>query len=62
MTRHDDSTHGDWKGLKGRVSKKMLEDIKTPPPADDTLILACGPKQFNEYIKNVLENMEYTDG
>ena len=39
LTRHDDGQHGDWDGLRGRVSWEMLQQCGFPEPADDVLIL-----------------------
>ena len=46
LTRHDDEKHGEWNGLRGRVSLKMMQECNFPPPAEDTFIFICGPKGF----------------
>merc|ERR1712070_1138202 len=38
LTRHDESKHGAWDGLTGRVSLDMLKKCGFPEPADDVFI------------------------
>jgi NAD(P)H-flavin reductase len=62
LTRHDDSKHGEWNGMTGRVTKEMLTQCGFPSPADDVLILSCGNAGFGECIKEVLKEMGYVEG
>ena len=47
LTRHEREAHGPWSGLLGRPSLKMLQEIGFPEPAEDVLVVICGPKPFN---------------
>ena len=38
LTRHKPETHGEWKGLTGRVNMDLLKSINFPMPADDTYV------------------------
>ena len=62
LTRHDPSKHGEWNGLIGRVNYQMLEDCGLPPPADNILILTCGPQGLHETINQICEENGYTKG
>jgi cytochrome-b5 reductase len=44
----------EWTGLRGRVNKQLIEEM-LPEPADDSLLLFCGPKPMNKNIKQVME-------
>lgn len=48
LTRHDDVKHGEWKGLKGRISEQMIKECGLPEPSPETLICYCGPAGFNK--------------
>jgi NAD(P)H-flavin reductase len=50
LTRHDDDKHGEWNGLKGRITLEMLKEIGIPPPSPETLICYCGPSGFNSSL------------
>ena len=53
LTRHNDSKHGEWKGLKGRVSLEMLNQIGFPKPSDETFIFKCGPKGMHDTLNSI---------
>ena len=40
----------------------MLKECEFPEPADDVLILMCGPKEMNESVKSILEKGGYKQG
>jgi NAD(P)H-flavin reductase len=47
LTRHNDNFHGKRAGIKGRISKRMLQEAGFPmKPKDDTIMLICGPNNF----------------
>jgi len=39
---------------KGRITMEMMREVGFPEPADDMLILMCGPKAMNEATKAIL--------
>lgn len=59
LTRHDDSKHGEWKGLTGRVSWKMLQQCGFPAAADNVFIASCGPAGFKDGIAGFLRPNGY---
>ena len=50
LTRHNSDIHGEWKGLQGRVTAKMVKECGFPEPGEDTLIAYSGPKGFNRTV------------
>jgi len=60
LTRHNDEKHGEWNGLKGRISADLLKQCGFPEPSPETLILHCGPPEFNKTVKAVLAELGYT--
>lgn len=59
LTRHDDTTHGEWQGLRGRVTEEMIKECRFPEPSDETLILFCGPPGFMKTCEEILEKLGY---
>jgi len=51
-----------WKVKKGRVTADMLKEIDFPEPADDVLILVCGPKGLHMTATSIMESGGYTEG
>ena len=62
LTRHNAEAHGEWSGLTGRFDFEMFQKCSFPAPADDVLILTCGPSGFNTAIKDFLKANGYTEG
>jgi len=62
LTRHDESKHGKWEGLKGRVNMDMLYQCGFPQPADDVYIAFCGPPGFEAATRTFLGNNGYKQG
>ncbi|CDW86628.1 nadh-cytochrome b5 reductase 1-like [Stylonychia lemnae] len=60
LTRHDDEKHGEWTGLKGRVSAEHIKQCRFPEPSSDTLIVYCGPAAFGKTVEEVLTSLGYT--
>ena len=61
LTRHNDEEHGEWDGLRGRLTWEMLQQCGFPEPADDVLILRCGPKGMNETVSAIMNANGYID-
>jgi len=40
----------------------MLQQCGFPKPADDTLILTCGPKGLEEAVHDILKKNGYSEG
>ena len=59
LTRHNDKEHGEWKGLRGRISLKMIQECGFPGPASDTFIFICGPSSFKSDLIAFLQNAGY---
>ena len=59
LTRHDDSKHGSWDGLRGRVSTEMLKNCGLPEPRDDLFVGTCGPPGFHISIVEPLRALGY---
>lgn len=49
-----------WTGGVGFVTKEMLRE-RLPPPADDVMVLRCGPKPMNDAMKAYLDDLGYTE-
>ena len=49
-----------WTLGKGYISQDMIS-THIPPPAEDTLILHCGPSPMNRMVRKYLEEMGYKD-
>ena len=62
LTRHDEGRDGEWLGLTGRVTWKMMQSCGFPKPANDVLILTCGPKGLNETVRNICRENGYQEG
>lgn len=60
LTRHDDNDHGEWDGLRGRITADMLKDCKFPEPSEETLICYCGPAGFNKTVEDTLAALGYS--
>lgn len=51
-----------WKGLKGRVGKELLEKEVGPCKCDgDELVLICGPGSLEKSVHGILNSMEWKD-
>ncbi len=61
LTRHDDAKHGEFRGLKGRVSAELFKTCGLPEPSPETLICYCGPAAFNKTVVETLTAMGYTE-
>lgn len=48
-----------WQGGTGFVSKQILRE-RLPPPADDVLVLRCGPPAMNKAMRGHLADLGYT--
>lgn len=60
LTRHDEKKHGKRAGLFSRVNKKMLEEIEFPmKPTVDTLILICGPPNFEQDVMHLMSKQGF---
>ena len=62
LDQHDPEKHGEWDGLTGRVSYDMIKKCEFPDPADDVLILSCGPPPFIEAVDKFLSEHGYKKG
>ena len=62
LTEHDPAKHGHWEGLTGLVCYEMFKECGFPAPADDVLILCCGPPGFNQCIITFLKANGYQYG
>lgn len=60
LTRHDDTKHGVWTELKGRICEEILQKCNFPEPSPETLIVYCGPAGFNKTVEETLAKMGYT--
>lgn len=49
----------DWKGLRGRISGKLVEEHGVKDP--DTLVLICGPEALEKSIHTVLLEQGWSD-
>ena len=49
-----------WTLGKGYITPEMIAS-HLPPPAEDTLILHCGPSPMNRMVRSYLETMGYKD-
>ena len=43
-----------WRGLRGHVTKEMLEGVSALD-AKDTLFATCGPRALNEAVRSIVE-------
>eukprot|EP00455_Lapot_gusevi_P043951 TRINITY_DN542_c0_g1_i1.p1 TRINITY_DN542_c0_g1~~TRINITY_DN542_c0_g1_i1.p1 ORF type:complete len:281 (+),score=88.87 TRINITY_DN542_c0_g1_i1:58-900(+) len=55
-----DKPSDNWRGGRGFVTADMIMD-NIPPPADDTMILLCGPPPMITHLEKVLKQLNYTD-
>lgn len=62
LTRHDEATHGEWTGLKGRVTAEMLSECGFPPVADDVFVFICGPNPFKKHCDDLLTSLGFIAG
>ena len=62
LTRHDNSLHGEWDGLHGRINNEMIKECGFPEPADDVLILSCGPPGMKKTVNDILKENGYVAG
>ena len=62
LDEHDPNVHGEWDGLTGRVNYEMFKQCGFPAPADDVLILTCGPPPFVDSINKFLKDNGYAKG
>jgi len=62
LTRHNDNDHGEWDGLRGRVTPEMLKQCGFADPADDVFVFVCGPSAFGKHCNSVMEEMGYQAG
>ena len=60
LTRHNPDKDGKWEGLEGRVTWEMLQQCGFPAPADDVLIMKCGPGGMYKTVDDILEANGYT--
>ena len=51
-----DSPSDNWEGLKGFISKEMLEKSMFPA-GDDTLTLLCGPYPMVKLVTGLLKEL-----
>lgn len=49
-----------WDGGEGFVTLDMLR-ARLPPPADDVMVLRCGPKPMNDAMKGHLDEIGYPE-
>ncbi|KIZ01915.1 hypothetical protein MNEG_6047 [Monoraphidium neglectum] len=49
-----------WQGGVGFISKDTLQQ-RLPPPADDVMVLRCGPKPMNDAMKGYLDALGYAE-
>lgn len=49
-----------WKGFVGFVSQKMFKDT-FPQPANDHLLIACGPPLMIRDVLKIAKDLEYSD-
>lgn len=59
LTRHDESKHGKWEGLTGRVNIDMMKQCGLGEPADDLLIFLCGVSAMKKTMIKVLAEHGY---
>ena len=50
----------EWDGHVGFITKELLEE-KLSAPADDHLVMYCGPKPMNEHIRSTLLEMGHAE-
>lgn len=62
LTRHSAQKHGQWQGLTGRITYDMLKQCGFPLPADDGLILVCGPKGLHKTVESICASNGYVKG
>eukprot|EP00884_Botryococcus_braunii_P023411 jgi/Botrbrau1/9754/Bobra.85_1s0005.1 len=48
-----------WKGGVGFITPEMIKEF-LPPPADDVLIVRCGPGPMNKAMSEHLNKLGYT--
>ena len=62
LTQHHPKHHGEWDGMTSHVNWEMLQQCDFPLPSDSTLILACGPKEMEDTVKDILNKNGYKEG
>ena len=62
LTRHNDEEHGEWDGLRGRITADMIKQAGFGEPADDVYVFICGPPEFNKHCRTLLTEMGYAPG
>ena len=50
------------KFITGRPTLQMLKDLGFPEPADDSIIIFCGPAPFNNSLEEALTEAGYKEG
>jgi ferredoxin-NADP reductase len=60
LTRHTDAKHGEWAGLKGRITEEMVKSCGFPEPSAETLIGYCGPAGFNKTVEELFAKLGYS--
>ncbi|XP_065838419.1 cytochrome b5 reductase 4-like isoform X2 [Oscarella lobularis] len=51
----------EWSGLRGRVSKDLLEEFFPPPTADGIFICFCGNMPFNAMMRRHMKQLGYSE-
>lgn len=51
----------DWKGLRGRIGRPLLEEHVGVLPKEDTLVLICGPESMEKSVHLTLNDMGWSD-
>jgi len=49
-----------WSGGSGFITKDILRS-RLPAPADDVMVLRCGPKPMNDAMKGYLDEIGYPE-
>jgi cytochrome-b5 reductase len=49
-----------WTGGVGFITKDILRQ-RMPPPADDVMVLRCGPKPMNDAMRGYLDELGYPE-
>ena len=50
-----------WQLADGKVNAKMIESLMPPKNEEDTIIIVCGPQKLKDSVKELLDEMEYTN-
>ena len=46
LTRYDFENDAKWNGMTGKINIGMIQKCGMPLPADDVLIIICGPSEY----------------